>query len=584
MLRRCASKWSPIHPPASVVTHEVSNQASILDNFNVYASNRRMQECVAKYHSEGAAGVERDTPLLHKYGAFCGSAESMNDAYIAQSNPPVFTPFDRQGRRIDSVTFHESYHRLMTAGMENGIPSLSHRHPQRKGQVPRCALSYMHYQLEQGTSCPLTMTYAGVPVLQQSNQGGAFTEWIEKLTTPTYDARDIHISLKKSAMCGMSMTEKQGGSDVRSNTTSALPLGSGGDASAPGASYVLRGHKWFTSAPMCDAFLTLAQTKEGLSCFLVPRWVSPTERNLGLRFQRLKNKLGDRSNASSEVEYHDAVGFLVGPLGRGVPTIIEMVNYTRLDCLLGSSALVQAAVYQAVNHVATRSAFGGVLIKKPLMENVLCDLALEAEANTALAMRVAYCFDCGKEREVFRRIAVAIGKYFVCKRAPSLVYEALECMGGNGFVEDFPMARFYRQAPLNAIWEGSGNVIVLDVFRAVSKDPNTVSAIIKEIRSTEHPVLIATMNDVLSLMRGGEQRAVESQGRAVVETLALLLQAAALFHSNKSIGFDEFVSSRFSMPTDTSNTGRRSRLVGTLPFECISDKLIERHIPVKYSV
>jgi putative acyl-CoA dehydrogenase len=579
MLRRCGFRLCQVKAPATVVTHQVLNQATILEDFNLYASNRRMQECVAKYHGEGAAGVEKDTSTLLAYGAYCGSADAMNDAYLANSNLPVFTPFDRQGRRIDSVTFHESYHRLMASGMQNGIPSLAYQRPKGKGQIPRCALNYMHYQLEQGTSCPLTMTYAGVPVLQQSNENGFFDDWIAKLTTPEYDSRDIHISLKRAAMCGMSMTEKQGGSDVRSNTTTATPLSSSGSESQPGAAFVLRGHKWFTSAPMCDAFLTLAQTKEGISCFLVPRWISPTERNLGLRFQRLKNKLGDRSNASSEVEYHDAVGFLLGKLGRGVPTIIEMVNYTRLDCLLGSSALVQAALFQAVNHVSTRSAFGGVLVQKPLMRNVLCDLALEAEANTALAMRVAHCFDCGKEREVFRRIAVAIGKYFVCKRAPSLVYEALECMGGNGYVEDFPMARFYRQSPLNAIWEGSGNVIVLDVFRAVSKDPSTVAAIIQEVRSTEHPVLIATLNDVLSLMRGGDQDAVESQGRVVVETLATLLQAAALFHSNKSIGFEEFVASRF--PKSDNGAARRSRLVGTLPYECISKELIERHVPVK---
>lgn len=574
MLRRSIAHLCHVKPPATIVTHEVLNQATILEDFNLYTSNRRMQECVAKYHGEGAAGVERDTGLLTQYGAYCGSADAMNDAYLANHNPPVFTPFDRQGRRIDSVTFHESYHRVIGSGMRNSIPSLAYQRPAGKGQVPRCALNYMHYQLEQGTSCPLTMTYAGVPVLKQSNDNGFFNEWITKLTTPEYDARDIHVSLKKSAMCGMSMTEKQGGSDVRSNTTVATPLASSGATDAPGSPFSLRGHKWFTSAPMCDAFLTLAQTKEGISCFLVPRWVSPTERNTGLRFQRLKNKLGDRSNASSEVEYHDAVGFLVGKLGRGVPTIIEMVNYTRLDCLLGSSALVQAALFQAVNHVSTRSAFGGVLVQKPLMQNVLCDLALEAEANTALAMRVAHCFDCGKEREVFRRIAVAIGKYYVCKRAPSLVYEALECMGGNGYVEDFPMARYFRQSPLNAIWEGSGNVIVLDVFRAVSKDPNTVAAIVQEVRSTEHPVLISAMNDAMNLMRGGDQHAIESQGRVVVETLAMLLQASALFHSNKTIGFEEFVASRF-------NANRRARLVGTLPYECLSQELIARHVPVK---
>lgn len=572
MLRRTLQTRTLV-VPTTAVTHEVMNQATILENFNAFSSNRRLQECLHKYHTSPQR-ITDDVKALGEYGRFVGSADAMNDAYLANHNPPVFTPFDRQGRRIDAVTFHESYHRLLSTAMASSVPSLAYRRPPSEGgQVTRCALSYMHYQLEQGTSCPLTMTYACVPVLQQSNQNGFFTSYIEKLIAPSYDARDIHVSLKTSAMCGMSMTEKQGGSDVRSNTTAATPLDSGAAADQPGAPYTIRGHKWFTSAPMCDMFLTLAQTSKGLSCFLIPRWVSPQERNTGLRFQRLKNKMGDRSNASSEVEYHDAIGFLVGPSGHGVRTIIEMVGLTRLDCLLGSAALMQVATFHAVQHTTGRRAFGGPLVEKPLMRNVLCDLAIEAEASTALAMRLAYAFDT-PQLDTFRRVAVAIAKYYVCKRAPSVVYEALECMGGNGYVEDFPLARYFRQSPLNAIWEGSGNVIVLDVFRAMTKDPNTVSALVKEIRSTENPTLISKLNDVLSLMRGMEPDLVEAQGRIVVETLAKLLQAAALYHSNKEIVFPQFVTSRFG------NDGMHSVLLGTLPPIAMHQDIIERHFPV----
>lgn len=560
----------------SIVTHDVFNQSPILEDFNLFTSNRRLQECVAKYQPQSDFKTA-DLEHLTAYGKYGGSASAMTDAFLANANGPQFTPFDRQGRRIDSVTFHESYHRLMRAGMEGSVPSLAYNRPKGHGQVPRCALSYMHYQLEQSTGCPLTMTYAGVPVLQQANTNGFFNDWIAKLTTPQYDDRDCHISLKNSAMCGMSMTEKQGGSDVRSNTTTATPLATGAVAEAPGAPYALNGHKWFTSAPMCDGFLTLAQTSKGLSCFLIPRWLQPGEKNVGLRFQRLKNKLGDKANASSEVEYHNAVGYLVGSVGHGVRTIIDMVNLTRLDCLLGSAALGQAALFHATHHANHRNAFGGRLLEKPLMRNVLSDIALEVEASTALAMRLAHAFECD-EQDTFRRIAVAIGKYYVCKRSPSVVYECLECMGGNGYVEDFPLARYFRQSPLNAIWEGSGNVIVLDVFRAMQKDPKTVSALVQEVRSTEHPVMISVLNDCLAELTHADPDIVQGQGRALVETLATLLQASALYHSNKDIAFEEFVASRFG--NGIGSTTRRCQLFGTLPHESVNADLITRHIPL----
>jgi len=572
------------------VTHDVINQATILEDFNLFLSNRRLQESLETF------GVTAEHPTIQhltSYGAYCGSSQAMQDAFMANHATPVFTPFDRQGRRIDNATFHESYHRLMSTAMTAGVSNFAYQPDAATngGQVSRVALSYMHYQLEQATSCPLTMTYACVPVLEQANRGGVFDEFLKKLKNRSYDPRDIHVSLKTSAMCGMSMTEKQGGSDVRSNTTTAqlADKSSAATAGAPGTAYVIRGHKWFTSAPMCDAFLTLAQTgpKGELSCFLIPRWLSPEQRNTGLRFQRLKNKLGDKANASSEVEYHDAIGFLVGTLGHGVRTIIEMVNFTRLDCLLGSAALVQAATYHAVAHTSTRTAFGSRLIEKPLMQNVLCDLALESEASTALGFRLAHAFNQpngqNETEENFRRGAVAIGKYFACKRAPALVYEALECLGGNGYVEDFPMARYFRQSPLNAIWEGSGNVIVLDVFRALLKEPKILEAIRLEVAATNNPILKQHMDRIASVLVAAVKSpaalsSLESQGRVVVETIAKLLQAAALHRTTRNAEgervYDAFVKARF---------GERpcaSLLVGTLPNECVSKELLLRHQPV----
>ena len=428
----------------------------------------------------------------------------------------------------------------------------------------------MHYQLEQGTSCPLTMTYACLPVLVAANTNGAFDEWIARLKSGLYDKRDIHIHGKTGATCGMSMTEKQGGSDVRSNTTKAVFADKLRGKADPGARYELTGHKWFTSAPMCDAFLTLAYTGEGMSCFLVPRWVGPEERNAGLRFQRLKNKVGDKSNASSEVEYHGAAGYLVGDLGHGIRTIIEMVNHTRLDCLLGSAGLMQMAMFHAVNHAKHRAAFGGTLLSKPLMKNVLCDLALECEGATALAMRVARAFD-NSSLENYKRLAVAIGKYYVCKRAPAVVYECLECLGGNGYVEDFPLARYLRQSPLNAIWEGSGNVIVLDIFRAVAREPASLEAVVEDIISTKHPILVHEVKAVLQdIHRGGTE--LEMAGRVVAERLAILLQASALFHTGPARDvFEAFVKSRIS--------DKRLALFGTIDRSCVSDVLLHRHEP-----
>ena len=591
-----------------VGTHSVFNQAAILEDFDPHRSNARMVDALKHFNGGDVS----------EFAKWCGSATAQKEAAWANNVSPTFTPFDLQGRRIDSVEFIPAYHTLLAKARSLSVPSLPYEvdpttgvravrgSPERRSkQVTRCALSMLHYQLEQGTGCPLTMTYAGAPVLEQALLGANATNpdgtariktWLDKLTAKGYDSTDAFIDSKSSVMMGMSMTEKQGGSDVRSNTTEATPLIEGDDAAAGalGAPYRLVGHKWFTSAPMSDGFLTLAYTGTGkdrqLSCFLVPRWVKEGERNAGLRFQRLKNKMGDKSNASSEVEYYNAAGFLVGARGTGVRTIVEMVNHTRLDCLAGSAALMQIAVLRAVSHTCGRSAFGTVLRDQPLMQNVLCDLILESEAASALAFRCAAAFDYTPD-EAYRRLAVAVGKYYVCKRAPSVVYEALECFGGNGYVEDFPMARYFRQSPLNAIWEGSGNVIVLDVFRALGKPEQAAAAmkaVMAEALFTNNEALISYTKGVISevevLLKGlyaaaakkdkAQAAQVEMQGRVVAERLAIALLASALGGYGDRAVFDAFVESRI--------VSRPSAFFGTLPPRCVRPEFIDRFVPKLY--
>lgn len=568
-------------------THNVVNQAPPLVNYDALASCPRYAETLNHGVSAGTIRQE-DKDLCIKYGKVTGREDMIQASALCNKHQPEFAAFDRYGRRGSGrVDFHPSYHQMMSAGIEHRVPSLPWA--QKDSFVPRCVLSGLHYQLEQGTSCPITMTFAGVAPLKRAlsknnSSNTAVAEelkiWISKLTNNIYDSRDIHISQKDGATIGMSMTEKQGGSDVRSNTTIATRTAENENF------YTLRGHKWFTSAPMCDGFLTLAQVEgKGLSCFLVPRWISPDTPNLGFQVQRLKNKLGDKSNASSEVEYHDAVGFLVGELGQGVKTIIEMVNLTRLDCLIGSAALMHRACLEACHHTQTRSAFGGVLNEKPLMMNVLCDLAVESEAANALALRISESFNPSstKQDAVFARIAVAISKYFVCKRVPAVAYEAMECLGGNGYTEDFVLARIFRQSPLNAIWEGSGNVIVLDVFRAVSREPATLDALRAELATTADDPRIGkwlkSVDD--SIKNFGPSSEVE--GRIIVERIARLLQAAALkrstnISSSAQLVYDAFVESRLEAPMTAGGGGLN--LFGTLPKKFVSKELQERIRPV----
>lgn len=570
-------------------THKVFNQATPLTNFDALASCPRYAETLNHGVATGKIRQE-DKDLCVNFGKVSAQDEMIQASALANKFLPEFSAFDRYGRRGPGrVDFHPSYHQLMSAGIEHRVPSLPW--VQKDSFVPRCILSGLHYQMEQSTSCPITMTFAGVAPLkralsqaQKNNDESSANElevWIDKLTSNVYDHRDVHISEKNGATIGMSMTEKQGGSDVRSNTTIATPM-----SSSSNNFFTLRGHKWFTSAPMCDAFLTLAQVEgKGLSCFLVPRWIAPDTPNYGFQVQRLKNKLGDKANASSEVEYHDAVGFLVGEVGSGVKTIIEMVNLTRLDCLIGSAALMHRASIEACHHAQHRSAFGGVLSEKPLMMNVLCDLAIESEAANALALRISEAFNPSspKQEAIFARIAVAIGKYFVCKRVPALAYEAMECLGGNSYTSDFISERLFRQSPLNAIWEGSGNVIVLDVFRAVSREPATLDALRAELATTaqQDPRIGKWLKSVDDSLKNFSP-ASEVEGRVIVERIARLLQAAALKKSvdisaSAQLMYDAFVETRLELPM---NNNGGLNLFGTLPKKFVSKEIQERIRPV----
>ncbi|WP_257452052.1 isovaleryl-CoA dehydrogenase [Archangium lipolyticum] len=539
------------------VTHQVTNQAPPL-TYDAWATDTVLREAVTR---EGGAWAEAE---LAKYGPLVGG-ELMQLGFVANENKPKLRTFDRYGNRLDEVEFHPAYHRLMELAIAHGVPNFAWRHEDRPGaHVARMALFYLHNQADQGTSCPLTMTYASVPALRR--QPELAREWLPRLSSATYDSRFIPAAQKRGATLGMGMTEKQGGSDVRTNTTRAHQLGSRG----PGQPYALVGHKWFFSAPMSDAFLVLAQAEGGLSCFLLPRFTPDGERN-AIRIQRLKDKLGDWSNASSEVEFHGATAWMVGEEGRGVSTILEMVALTRQDCMIGSSGQMRQALVQAIHHARHRKAFGKWLSEQPLMLNVLADLALESEAHTVLTARVARAVDASHRdagEAAFGRIATAIGKYWVCKRAPAFINEAQECLGGAGYVEESNLARLYRQAPLNSIWEGSGNIQCLDMLRAVTREPASRDALFGEILAARggHPALDA---EAARLAREFDDLStLESRSRFIVERLALALQASLLIRAGNSQVADTFCESRLA--------GAHGQTFGTLPAHVPMHALIHR--------
>ena len=542
-------------------THRVENQPPPLAPYDAYATDLPLREAL---HREGGGWAEANVAA---FGAVAGG-ELMALGVLANENKPRFRPFDRGGHRIDDVEFHPAYHRIMQLGIAHGVPSFAWRHADRAGaHVARAALAYLHTQPEQGTSCPLTMTYACVPAVR--HHAALAGEWLPRITSIDYDARSIPAWEKRGNTIGMGMTEKQGGSDVRSNTTRAYPAG----ATGPGQLYELVGHKWFFSAPMCDAFLVLAQTDAGLTTFLLPRF-SPGGTLNAIRIQRLKDKLGDWSNASSEVELEGAVAWMIGEEGRGIATILEMVALTRQDCLIGSSGIMRQALVQAIHHARHRRAFGKRLVEQPLMRNVLGDLALESEAAVALSMRVARAIDASvrdPKEAAFARIATAIGKYFVCKRCPPFVNEAQECLGGAGYVEDSMLPRLYRQAPLNSIWEGSGNIQCLDVLRALSREPATRDALFDEFAAVrgESAMLDAESVRLDTELNRSEQ--LESRSRWLVERMALALQASLLVRAGNSAVADAFCASRLGEA--------HGLCFGTLPPAAKLDDLIARALP-----
>jgi len=510
------------------------NQPPPFEGTNLFDTDLSLQELLRPHLD--ASAIQH----LSALGAELGSPEAYALGRDANRFPPVLQTHDRFGQRIDQVEFHPAWHRIMSMEVREGL----HNRPwvsEDKGRyVKRAGAYYLFSQIEQGSLCPITMTTASIASLRHCP--AVLDAWRPALMSTAYDPSFAPVSEKRGALMGMAMTEKQGGSDVRSNVTTATPLG----ASGPGQAYRLDGHKWFCSAPMCDAFLVLAQAPGGLSCFLVPRF-RPDDTPNPFLIQRLKDKVGNRSNASSEIEFHDTHGVLVSEEGRGVRTIIDMVQHTRLDCVIGSAALMRQAVAQAIHHARYRAAFGKQLIDQGLMRNVLADLALESEAAAALAIRLSLAFElrgADEHEDALGRIATAIAKFWVCKRAPGAIYEAMECLGGGGYVEESILPRLYREAPVNAIWEGSGNVICLDVRRALAREPHTRDALHAELEGAcgNHPRYdeAFAMLDTWLSPAGLEDR----QLRITVCRLATMLQASLLMRSAPDFVVDAYCESR----------------------------------------
>ncbi|WP_066966190.1 isovaleryl-CoA dehydrogenase [Microbulbifer sp. Q7] len=538
-------------------THQVFNQPAPLHGHNLYAGDTALREAVTRY---GGHWGEDD---LQRYGEVCGRPEWIERGFQANHYKPEFEPHDRVGNRIDQVNYHPAYHQLMQLAMSEGLHASPWTDPKPGAHVVRAAKYYLHSQVESGHGCPVTMTFASLPSIQLSP--ALAEEWLPKITDRGYDPSNRPHTAKSTVTIGMGMTEKQGGSDVRANTTSATPVGNG--------AYELVGHKWFTSAPMCDAFLMLAQTAAGLSCFLVPRWRPDGKKN-PIQIQRLKDKAGNVSNASSEIELRGALGWLVGDEGRGVPAIIEMVAATRFDCMIGSAAGQRQATLQAIYHASQRSAFGKPLIEQPLMQNVLADLQLEVEGSVAMTLRMAQSMDHldDSQQKLLMRLGTAVGKYWICKRTPHHAYEAMECLGGNGVIENFITARLYRDAPINAIWEGSGNIQALDVLRALSKTPAVLTTWYDELEKSKgsdtlFDTAVTRLKDTLRNLDDLEYRA-----RDVVDQMALTMQSHLLIQGGNTVLAEGFLRSRLGKH-GAGNTG-------ALPVGVDVKSIIERGNPL----
>jgi putative acyl-CoA dehydrogenase len=544
--------------------HEVVNQPPPLVGYNVFETDTVLFEAAKR------EGADWDLERISAVGEYAGSEAAQELGRLANENGPKLKTHDRYGNRVDIPEFHPAWHELMGVAVANELHCSPWKDPRPGAHVARGAAFMCMSQAEAGIGCPISMTYSVIPALRTQPELAA--EWEPRFLSASYDPRNAPAPQKDGALAGMGMTEKQGGTDVRANTTVARPVNGGG----PGAEYELTGHKWFMSAPQCDAFLVLAQADGGISCFLFPRWTPDGERNR-FRLQRFKDKLGNRSNASSEIEFDAASAWLVGEEGAGVRTIIEMVNHTRLDCVLGGATGMRAGVAQAVHHATHRSVFGRELVEQPLMRNVLADLAIESEAATISALRLARAYDEAiagdTDAQNLKRIANAVLKYWICKRAVVHAGEALECLGGNGYVEESGMPRLFRESPLNSIWEGSGNVQCLDVLRAIVKSPAALDAFYAEVEegAVQEPRLQAFAASLREELPG-DLGTIEPRARRVVERMALALQASLLVRYGDEAVADAFCASRLA--------GDWGQAFGTLPAATDFGRIIERHRPL----
>jgi putative acyl-CoA dehydrogenase len=542
-------------------THEITNQVPELHGYNLFSTDPVL---TSGLHRAQAGWHE---PALARMGARLGDKEVLRLGELANRHPPELHTHDRFGNRIDTVEFHPSWHALLALLRSENLHALPWAQPRPGAQVARAAGYFLHAQVETGSLCPTTMTYAAIPVLQKEAALYAMLE--TRLLSCEHDPRDLPLMQKRSILIGMGMTEKQGGSDVRTNTTTARPL----HAEGRGAAYALTGHKWFFSAPMCDAHLVLARTGNGLSCFFVPRWHPDGSRNTIL-IQRLKDKLGNRSNSSGEVEFQDAYGVMVGDDGRGIPTIIEMAAHTRLDCVIGSAAMMRQALVQAIHHARHRAAFGKPLADQPLMRNVLTDLALESEAANWMMLRLAQALESADDplERAWSRIVAPAAKFWICKRALEFTGECMEIWGGNGYVETGPMARLYREAPVNSIWEGSGNVMCLDVLRAIDHEPHAFRLMLQQLQSgvsRRSPLwkLVESLKGDIAIA----PQLREMLARRLVQKLVLAAQARLMLENAAQEISDAFIASRIDPEC--------GRVFGTLPSHDAQETILARAWP-----
>ena len=544
-------------------THQISNQFDEKQDYDLFSTDQVLQEILTRYGSQ-------DQAALAKLGQVAGSAEYYQYADQANQHPPILHAFDARGRRKDFIEFHPAWHRWMALNRNYAL----HAHPflvqqPKAAWVDWAARFYMSGQVECGSLCPTAMTLGSIPLIQREPE--LWAKIGDKLLSTEYDERDVLISQKKSIWLGMGMTEKQGGSDVRANETMAVPVAESGR----GQAYLLTGHKWFFSAPMCDAHLVVAQTEQdGLACFFVPRWLEDGSKN-AIQVQRLKDKVGNRSNSSSEVEFKEAWGIMVGEVGRGIPTIIEMANYTRLTCSVGSSAMLRQALVQCLAYTRQRKAFGKHLSEQPLMQAVLVDVALETEAAVQLSFHLAHCYEQDNALSVaWKRIMTPAAKFWICKRAVELSGEMMEVFGGNGYVDAGIMARIFKEAPVNTIWEGSGNVMCLDVLRAIQREPESMQVLLQSFADASHqqPLLKTELRQLLQLFQQTPEQ-LQFMARSLVSRLVILAQASLLQQYAPTFIADAFIQSRYQ--------AFHGRVVGMLEIQPSDvDKILERVLAI----